>query len=178
MSKNPDKLVELNLRTGEKNIYDTHDLVRDAIENKIETAYGQLGIKISIDEIEDGEQLVDEFYKSKGYYAYNIKQKSYGGVLEPEPKNKQSINEYLQEKFDLRTIDKIIDSGCPDYLIIDWENQESEFKRNSVKDLFFVEAKHKTDNLRPSQIEWIFHEYRKIPVTVCFTYPPEEVTKK
>lgn len=170
-------IVEINLRNGDKNVYNAHDLATEAIEQKLETAYGELGIKISVDEIEDGEKLVDEFYRSKGYEIYKVKQKHYETVLDPKPEDKEILNMYLQKNYSASNVSDMFKPGCPDFLAVKWSNKTNEFNEASVEKLFFVEAKHKTDQLRPSQIDWIFHDFFDVPVRVCFTYPPEEIVE-
>jgi len=168
MSLNTDHVVELNLRTGEKNIIDADKLAQNAIKDKIKQAYGRVGLEISVDSISDPERFVDSYYRTQGYFVEKLDPLGNKSV-----ENRRPIEKGLQDlyNFDLQ-VSKLLKGGVPDFVVYDSD------KFGEVTELFFVEAKNGKDGLSPNQIEWIFHEHINLPVKVCYTHPNKNLVNE
>jgi hypothetical protein len=150
------KVKELDVRTGEMQEYDANEMANKAVKQKIEDSYGDVGIKVKIEEIEDPEKFADSFYRSQGYKVLN---------LEPQGNN-QDFSLSLKSQIKTESQENLEQGGIPDLFVYKEDDERD------LKDYFFAEVKHGNDSLSTAQIEWIFHKFRDVPVKICFTKKP------
>lgn len=70
-------VVELDLRTGEKEEINARRLANKAIKQKVDAAYGDVGLKVEVKEIEEPEKFVDSYYKNQGFRIIKMDSNSY-----------------------------------------------------------------------------------------------------
>jgi len=161
-------VVELDIRSGEKNFIDAKNLAKKAIQDKIKEKYGKVGLKVEISKIKDSEQFIDSYYSNNGYEVVRCKANS-GLSVYCDNKDESLIKNYFRNQF--KKAGCLTDKGVPDFLVFEKTDDE-------INELFFVEAKSSKDGLRPSQLNWMFSENPEIPVKVCYTNPEDTLVEE